>query len=158
MFLYILVAILSGVSIVVSRIINSRLGDEIGVFQSTFYNFLTGLIFSIIILLFSNETIGISSEILSSTPIAAYLGGLIGVISIALSNYVAPKISAFYMALLIFIGQLFTGIIIDYFTLGEISLGKVIGGIIVCIGLAYNLNLDKNEEIAEDENNLNTAV
>ena len=37
MLIYILVAILSGVSIVVSRIINSRLGDEIGVFQSTFY-------------------------------------------------------------------------------------------------------------------------
>ena len=45
MLIYILVAILSGVSIVVSRIINSRLGDEIGVFQSTFYNFLTGLLF-----------------------------------------------------------------------------------------------------------------
>ena len=87
----------------------------------------------------------ISSEVLSSTPIIAYLGGLIGVISITLSNYVAPKISAFYMALLIFIGQLFTGIIIDYFTLGQLSLGKVIGGIIVCIGLAYNLNLDKKD-------------
>ena len=116
MLIYILVAILSGVSIVVSRIINSRLGDEIGVFQSTFYNFLTGLLFSMIILFFSSENMNISSEVLSSTPIIAYLGGLIGVISITLSNYVAPKISAFYMALLIFIGQLFTGIIIDYFT------------------------------------------
>ena len=145
MLIYILVAILSGVSIVVSRIINSRLGDEIGVFQSTFYNFLTGLLFSMIILFFSSENMNISSEVLSSTPIIAYLGGLIGVISITLSNYVAPKISAFYMALLIFIGQLFTGIIIDYFTLGQLSIGKIIGGIIVCIGLAYNLNLDKKE-------------
>ena len=145
MLIYILVAILSGVSIVVSRIINSRLGDEIGVFQSTFYNFLTGLLFSMIILFFSSENMNISSEVLSSTPIIAYLGGLIGVISITLSNYVAPKISAFYMALLIFIGQLFTGIIIDYFTLGQLSIGKVIGGIIVCIGLSYNLNLDKKD-------------
>ena len=145
MLIYILVAILSGVSIVVSRIINSRLGDEIGVFQSTFYNFLTGLLFSMIILFFSSENVNISSEVLSSTPIIAYLGGLIGVISITLSNYVAPKISAFYMALLIFIGQLFTGIIIDYFTLGQLSLGKIIGGIIVCIGLDYNLHLDKKE-------------
>ena len=143
MLIYILVAILSGVSIVVSRIINSRLGDEIGVFQSTFYNFLTGLLFSMIILFFSSENMNISSEVLSSTPIIAYLGGLIGVISITLSNYVAPKISAFYMALLIFIGQLFTGIIIVYFTLGQLSIVKVFGGIFLCIGLAYNLYLDK---------------
>lgn len=146
MFIYILVAILSGVSIVVSRIINARLGDKIGVFQSTFYNFLTGLLFSFIFLLISKENFNISAETLSSTPIVAYLGGLVGVISITLSNYVAPKISAFYMALLIFIGQLFIGIIIDYFTLNELSIGKIVGGIIVCIGLAYNLNLDKKEE------------
>ena len=145
MLIYILVAILSGVSIVVSRIINSRLGDEIGVFQSTFYNFLTGLLFSMIILFFSSENMNISSEVLSSTPIIAYLGGLIGVISITLSNYVAPKISAFYMALLIFIGQLFTGIIIDYFTLGQLSIGKAIAGITLCIPSAYNLNLDKKD-------------
>lgn len=148
MFIYILVAILSGISIVVSRIINARLGDKIGVFQSTFYNFLTGLLFSMIILFISKENLNISADTLTSTPILAYLGGLVGVTSITLSNYIAPKISAFYMALLIFIGQLFTGILIDYLTLNQISIGKIIGGIIVCIGLAYNLNLDKKEEMA----------
>ncbi|MBD7912114.1 MULTISPECIES: DMT family transporter [Clostridium] len=140
--LYILIAILAGVAIVVSRIINSNLAVKIGLFQSTFYNFLTGLLFSTIILVISRESLNIS---LNSIPFLAYLGGLIGVISISISNHVAQKISAFYMALLIFIGQLFIGIFIDYFSLNQLSLGKVIGGIIVVIGLGYNLLVDKKE-------------
>jgi uncharacterized membrane protein YdcZ (DUF606 family) len=140
--LYLLISILAGVTIVVARIINSNLALKIGLFQSTFYNFLTGLLFSSLILLFNRDTLNIS---MSSIPILAYFGGLIGVISISFSNFVAPKISAFYMTLLIFIGQLFVGILIDYFTLNQLSLGKVIGGIIVVIGLGYNLLVDKEE-------------
>lgn len=146
MIIYILAAVLSGVSIVISRIINSQLGNKIGVFQSTFYNYITGLFLSGVFLLISKETLLASTDTLRAIPFAAYLGGLVGVISIAFSNYVAPKISAFYMALLIFIGQLFVGILIDYFTLNQLSIGKVIGGIIVCIGLAYNLYIDKSSE------------
>ncbi|MDS0524623.1 DMT family transporter [Clostridium sp. SHJSY1] len=140
--IYILISVLAGVTIVVARIINSNLASKIGLFQSTFYNFLTGLLFSSIILLFNRESLNIS---FTSVPIMAFLGGLIGVISISFSNYVAPKISAFYMALLIFVGQLFIGILIDYFTLNELSLGKVVGGLIVVIGLGFNLLVDKKE-------------
>lgn len=147
----ILISILAGISVVLSRIINSKLGDKIGVFQSTFYNFLTGLLFSIIILIFSKEKFLSSGHTISSIPTVAFIGGLIGVAFITLSNYIAPKISAFYMTLLIFIGQLFIGIIIDYFTLGQISLGKVIGGIIVSAGLAYNLIIDKHPEEANNK-------
>lgn len=140
--IYILVSILAGVTIVISRIINSNLASKIGLFQSTFYNFLTGLLFSSIILLISRDKLNVP---LSSMPLVAFLGGLVGVISVTFSSFVAPKISAFYMTLLIFIGQLFIGILIDYFTLNELSLGKVVGGIIVVIGLAFNLLIDKKE-------------
>lgn len=140
---YIFIAALSGVSTVISRIINANLSTKIGMYQSTFYNFLTGLLFSILTLLFSKESFSDCLPILTDIPITAYLGGLVGVASISISNFVAPKISAFYMALLIFVGQLFVGIIIDYFTLDILSIGKVVGGIIVVIGLSYNLMLDK---------------
>ncbi len=139
---YIIIALLSGVSIVVSRIINANLAERIGLFQSTFYNFLTGLIFSFIIFLFINESYDLSSLGNLAIPLYAYLGGLIGVFSITLSNYTAPKISAFYMTLLIFIGQIVTGIIIDYFLLNELSVGKIVGSIFVTIGLSYNLYID----------------
>lgn len=141
---YIFLAAMAGVTIVVSRIINAQLAEKIGEIQSTFYNFLTGLIFSLIILLIYKESFDYST--IKSIPLFAYLGGLIGIVSITLSNKIAPKISAFYMTLLIFIGQLSIGIVIDYFVMNEISLGKIIGGILVSIGLSYNLMLDKKAQ------------
>jgi len=61
-----------------------------------------------------------------------------------------PRISSFYLTLFIFIGQLFMGIVIDYITLGKASTGKVIGGILVLIGLAYNLIVDKNDTTCDE--------
>jgi len=82
---------------------------------------------------------------MKSVPLWAYLGGLTGVLVIVLSSYLTPKISAFYFTLLMFLGQLFVGIIIDYFTLNILPIGKIVGGFSVLVGLNYNLLIDKNE-------------
>lgn len=140
---YIILAIITGVSIVISRIINSNLAEEIGVLEGTFYNFFTGLILSSIFFLISKEFLGLSSSTFASTPIYLYFGGIIGVVTISLSNYVTPKISSFYLTLFIFIGQLFMGIFIDYITISQLSIGKIIGGIFVVLGLGYNLYIDQ---------------
>lgn len=143
---YIFISILAGVSIVIARIINSNLANEIGIFQGTFFNYVTGLVLSSIFLFFSNETLKLSISKINCIPSWAYLGGIVGVLVVVLSSYITPKISAFYLTLLIFIGQLFMGIIIDYFTLNKLSIGKILGGILVIIGLSYNLTVDKNPE------------
>lgn len=72
-------------------------------------------------LIFSSDSMYIPMHTLQSIPIAVYLGGLVGVIVISLSNYITPKISAFYLTLLIFIGQLFAGTIIDFFLTNELN-------------------------------------
>lgn len=143
--IYALFAIGAGVSIVISRIINSNLADKIGVFQGTFFNYVTGLLFSGMFLFLSTETFNISYQILITVPFWAYLGGLVGVAVVAMSNIVTPKVSTFYLTLIIFIGQLLAGIIIDYYTLSLISMGKVIGGLLVVAGLTYNLTIDKKQ-------------
>lgn len=148
----IFLAILAGVCIVVSRIINANLAGIIGIFQGTILNYIVGLIFSIVFLFFSCERTSISHLSLISVPWWAYLGGLIGVLVVVLSSYITPKISAFYLTILIFIAQLFVGMIIDYLTLNVFSPGKVIGGLLVFIGLTYNLILDsKASKAAIDE-------
>jgi len=144
---YIFISILVGISVVVARIINSNLAKRIGIFQGTFFNYVTGLFFSFIFLLLSNEALTISSIKMNSIPLWAYLGGLAGVIVIVLSNYLTPKISSFYFTLLVFIGQLFIGIIIDFSTFHDLSIGKLIGGLFVLIGLTYNLWIDKKQKM-----------
>ena len=137
---------LTGFTIVINRIINSRLAQRIGIFQSTLYNYITGLFVSVLFAVFSRETIALNGLEFGNVPFWAYLGGFIGVITIVLSSYLTPRISALYLTLLLFIGQLFTGIIIDYFNSGEFSWQKLIGGIFVLTGLSYNLFVDYRKE------------
>ena len=139
---YIFIAVLAGASIVMGRIINYKLAEEIGLFQGTLVNYIVGLVFSIIFLIVSGESIvGLQ---LSAVPWWGYLGGIVGVMVVVLSSYITPKISSFYLALIVFIGQLFVGIIIDSFSLKSIPIGKIVGGVLVLGGLTYNLMLDRS--------------
>lgn len=145
-YFYVLLAILAGVSVVISRIFNSRIAEEIGTFQGTFINYLTGLIASFLFFILTRDYINIGASSFSSVPFYAYLGGAIGILVVLLSNYTTPKVSSFSLSLLVFIGQLSIGILIDYFSYSTVSIGKLIGGLLILFGLSYNMILDKNIE------------
>ena len=144
----IFVCIAAGIFIVAARNINSMLAEKKGLYVSTFFNYLTGIFFAVLFLLFSSETLRLSVKSMGQVPWWAYLGGLVGVVVVTMSNHLTPKISAFYMTLIIFIGQLFTGIVIDYFALHILSVGKLSGGLLVLLGLACNLYFDKKTQQA----------
>lgn len=143
--MYIIIALMTGSLVILSMIMNSRVGDEIGLFQGVFVNYVLGLFVSTIILLFNIKTIDFPGNI----PWWAYLGGALGVTIVAISNVLIPKIPTIYTTLLIFIGQLFTGMIIDLLTNVEVSKGKIIGGVLICMGLFYNLIVDKRQLSSE---------
>ncbi len=145
LFIYLLISFSAGASVVLGRIINSTLAEKIGTLQSTLINYITGLSLSYFIYLISKGEPLLSAVNKISVPLWAYLGGSAGVVIIMCSNYITPKLSAFYVTLLVFIGQLLIGIIIDYFVLQELSIGKCIGGLLVLIGLTYNLWIDRKE-------------
>lgn len=141
--LYFLIAVLAGISIVVARIFNAKLAEEIGLFQSTGVNYITGFGFSLLILFVSREHLQWSEININQIPIWAYLGGAVSILVVLLSSYVTPKISAFYQTLFVFMGQIVIGVLIDYIISHQLSLGKIIGGILVLIGLTYNLIVDR---------------
>jgi len=145
--LYIILAILCGCITIISMIINSHLSKEIGVFQGTLINYVVGLISTILLIIIVKDPISLSFDSYNKIPFWALLGGMIGVVVVASSNVVIPKIPTIYTTLLIFMGQLFTGIIIDYFRMGFISKGKIIGGILILLGIIYNSKVDKKEMI-----------
>jgi hypothetical protein len=55
------------------------------------------------------------------------------------------KISAFYLSLFLFIGQVFSGILVDMVISQTFSLRNLIGGIFVALGLSVNLLLDRKK-------------
>ncbi|WP_125153591.1 DMT family transporter [Clostridium rectalis] len=143
--IYIFIAFITGAFVITSMVTNSRLGEEIGIFQSTLINYIVGLIGTLILLAVKDGQLYIPANNLYSVPWWSYLGGAIGVLIVATSNVVIPKIPAIYSTLLIFIGQIGTGIIIDYTASNLISKGKIFGSILILAGLLYNFYIDKKK-------------
>lgn len=137
---YILISMLAGVIIVVSRVLNTRLSEKIGLIESSYFNYLTAAITSLILFIIIGEKFSFSS--LNGIPFYAYLGGFLGVIIVILNSVVTPKMSSFYVTLLVFIAQLFSGIAIDWMIENTLPISKIIGGLFVVLGLGYNLYID----------------
>jgi len=138
--------ILAGASIVAGRMVNARLSTVIGPYCGTFYNYVTGLSLSLMVLFLSGEVF--PSLLLPETfrQYAMYTGGLLGVIVVLISNIITPRMSAFVMTLLIFTSQLVSGIVIDALTGSPISIGKLVGGALVLAGVLYNRRIEQKDK------------
>ena len=144
------VSFIAGVNIVLSRTLNAKLSSLTSVRVSTFYNYFVGLIVSLMaFMLLGRAEIFFSEIFLSgfagfelSPNWYIYLGGVLGVCVVLLGNIVVVKISAFYLTLFIFIGQVFSGVFIDVVITQSVSVRNLIGGVLVAAGLSVNLYLD----------------
>lgn len=90
-----------------------------------------------------------------------FLGGAIGSLIMLLNSLIINRLSAVYVTILVFIGQMATGIIIDYFRWEVISKGKIIGGILLFTGLIYYMKGDKKNTRSKKKKSqcqLNTNV
>ena len=135
-------ALTCGITVIISRTTNAQLSKHISNTASTFYNYLTGGIVSLIVLIISKEIAPSWVLPKSFSECLMFFGGIVGVFSILLSNYITPRISAFQLTIILFISQIFTGIIIDWLRYNTLSIGKVIGGLLVLFGLIYNTYID----------------
>jgi transporter family-2 protein len=137
MILSIIFSILSGVTIVLSRTTNALLSQKSNTLVSTYYNYIIGLIFSFIALvLFANNEISYFAHT-SYPAFYYYLGGPLGIIVVALSAYLAIRISSLIMTILMFFGQITAAVLLDWMLSGNLDLSNVIGGVFVFIGLLF---------------------
>lgn len=141
-----IMALLSGSTIVISRSVNGALTSKTDGHTSTFFNYLTGTIGSILLFILSLIVIGQPNISLSHFQPVMLTGGIIGVFNIMILNYVVLKISAVKLTLLAFIGQLASGIIIDYFFYQIFSMAKIAGCLIVTLGLILFQLSDQHHE------------
>ena len=139
----VIVSFAAGINIVISRTLNAKLADLTSVWISTFFNYFIGLIVSIPVLfiLGSNETSLINFTFSPDWHI--YLGGVLGMCVVFIFNITVVKISAFYLTLFVFIGQVFSGALIDMIISRELSFRNLTGGLFVAAGLTINLLLDR---------------
>lgn len=129
----------AGVTIVLSRNVNAELSKYIGPLQGSFINHVTGLAAAIAFLLILGREELRSNVAAFSTEAWIYLGGGMGVVTVLLCNISVPRVPALQLTMLTFVGQVFTGIIIDIITKAGYTGKTFAGGLLVAAGIGASL-------------------
>lgn len=141
--LAVLFSFIAGINIVVSRTFNAKLAEQTSVSTGTFYNYLVGLLIAVPVCFILGRSEAAFAGFAFSPRIYIYLGGMVGVCVVILSNITVTKVSAFYLSLFLFIGQVFSGILVDVILSQSFSVRNMAGGFLVALGLCINLLLDR---------------
>ncbi len=105
------IALLNGWLIAASRSVNGRLGMSIGALRSSFWNHLGGLI------LLTALLAGVGLPDLGrafGAPPAAYCGGILGALFVAMNSRVLPRLGAVKTLAFVIGGQMAAGLAIEY--------------------------------------------
>lgn len=138
----VLMSLLAGVAVVLSRTVNARLSAHTTETASTFVNYAVGLFFAAAALLWLGRS-ELSVPFALSPRAWIYLGGALGVLVVLLLNLTVARVSALYMTLLLFVGQMFSGVAIDMALTRSFSPQNLVGGVLVAAGMGVNLWLDQ---------------
>lgn len=154
-----LFATLAGVMVVLSMVMNSQLARGVGIFQGVFFNFAAGLLTALLVYFlceyFELETLDGNSF---SAPWYAFLGAFFAIAIVAACNVVIPKIPVVYSAVLIFLGQIVTGLVIDALVAGYFDAHKAIGALLITAGLLLNAKIDADMDREDDEQDVHGDI
>ncbi len=131
-----------GSALVFQRVANSKLSEKTNTTISTAYTYIIGLLGSALALLvFGGGELSMGLTLPSNWVL--YIGGAVGTLTVFLSMICVSKVPAYTLSALIFVGQVFSGIILDSFLIGEVAIITLVGGIIVTLGFALDMIISK---------------
>lgn len=143
----VILSLITGLTVVLSRTILADLSENTSPLYSTFTCYAVAFLSSIAVLFaFGGGIAPLKGIVVTPNPLL-YLGGIIGVLIVTLLNKIVSKISSLHMTLILFAGQVFSALVVDLVLSGVFSLPNFIGGIFVVIGLSINVWIDKREKI-----------
>lgn len=137
-------AFIIGCLVVVSPILNGRNAKRFGTLRGSFYNYLFAFFCAYLLALYfvtdtRFDSLPINAHLFSNTHWTHFSGGFIGCLVLLLMNYFTVRIKAFYIVTLPFIGQLSTGLLIDWIG-GEVFTVKQFLGLgLILIGLVLSV-------------------
>lgn len=135
----IIIPILAGLILSMQQTFNGALGQKIGALESSFMSFFTGSIFlSIAVIFFGNGNI----LAIFNVPFYYLIAALFGIIFLSLMPFTIPRIGVTNSLVMVIIGQLVSGLIIDHFGLFgseivKINIHKMIGIILLICSIFF---------------------
>ena len=141
--LAVILAFLAGVIVIIARTLNAKLAELTTIGISAFFNFLISLFVAVVALFLFGRNEVFLFQMVISTEFYIYFGGFVGIGIILITNIIVRKIPGFYLSLLLFIGQVFTGILLDALIDRTFTPNILLGGSLVAAGLCIDLLLVK---------------
>lgn len=135
--MYILLAIFSGFTILLSILMLGKINQSVGLLQTSFISFSVGSIGALLLMFIMRDFNFIAMK---SVPFYLYFGFVVVISITMLNSKIINNIPATFATILVFIGQLATGMVIDYFRFHTFSFGDLLGGLLILGGLYYNNN------------------
>ena len=138
--LYAVLALFTGALLAFTTTVNAALGKRIGVFPGALVNYLTGLGTTLACMLVLG---GFSWAGIPGTSPFLFSGGVLGLIIVAITSAILPRIPVVYVTVILFTGQILVGIGIDAVGGVGFTAGKLAGCAVVAAGLLYNMQTDR---------------
>lgn len=139
--LFIFLALATGVLLAFTNTLNAALGKRVGVFSGALVNYLTGFATSLVCITVAGGWMPLPGGGLNPF---LFLGGVLGVLIITVTNVALPRVPVVYITIILFTGQVLMGIGIDAINGTPLTLGKAAGCALIAVGLVYNIRQDRH--------------
>lgn len=141
--LYIFLAFLEGGIGVYSRAVNFQATRCLGTANGTLINYVTASILSLALLGLTGTAESWAG--FAAAPLWVYLGGVCGVAALVINVTALRKLTLFQSGVLMLAGQLTGSAVLDAVLFHSMSLGKLVGLLVVAIGVVW----DKKAALAQ---------
>lgn len=138
MLIFIGIAIFNGIINIINKMINLQAKLKLGTANGTLINYLEGSVISLLITLFYGGSRLTDLSYLKTIPPLYLSGGLFGLISMVLILIGMTKNQIAYSTVIVLIGQLGAGLIIDTIVTQKIVPVKLLGILLVVIGVVID--------------------
>lgn len=126
---FIIIGLLNGFCITLSRVLNGQLGLRYGAFHASFVNHAVGFASLAVLFLFMSEPV----HNFPQEP-ALYIGGVIGALYVAINSFVMVRLGSTNSIVLVVAGQMLFGLCVEFYHFGLEQFGIQFFGVILIVG------------------------
>lgn len=137
MALILTLAFVNGCATVISKMINYRCTKVLGTNNGSLVNYVVASALSFVLLI-ASARFHVDFYSFTQAPWWLYLGGVFGIIAFLISMLTLSHLKVMESTILLLTGQLTAGILFDAAFFGNINLQKILGILIVAIGIIWD--------------------
>ena len=148
--IFVLLAIFNGMLSVINKMVNVQAKKHLGMLNGTLINYLEGTLLSLLLLVLLGKSKELNSTVLGVIPPIYFIGGVAGLFAMIFAIRGMDNTEVILSTVLILIGQLGIGFVIDSFGKKELTFLKLMGIILIIIGIALNQYHIKKQKVEVD--------